>query len=398
MSYIQATYKFPTKPGFSEKKAEGIALGMTVGSWTELTEIDQQQLLRHKGRVISVSEVEEENTLYAKATVEYPSVNFSNDLPAILTTVFGKLSLDGQIRLENLAFSTDLAKQFPGPRYGVKGIRDLLGVYERPLLMSIFKGVIGRDQAYLNAQLEAQCYGGMDLVKDDEILFENELTPFPTRIKEGNKITTKADEETGHRTLYAVNLTGRSTDLLDKARWAKEAGADALLFNVHAYGLDLLQAIREDEQVQLPIMAHPAVAGALSGSATHGIDYSITLGTLIRAAGADFSLFPSPYGSVALPLKDVQSIVSKLAEENVWKPSFSVPSAGIHPGLVPTLVNDFGIDQIINAGGGIHGHPQGALAGVKSFKQALQATLSGESLEDAASKHAELKEALQLWG
>ncbi|QPC46136.1 2,3-diketo-5-methylthiopentyl-1-phosphate enolase [Mangrovibacillus cuniculi] len=398
MSYIQATYKFPTKVGGTERKAEGIALGMTVGSWTDLTEMDQQQLLRHKGRVVSVTEVEEDSNLFGIAIIEYPTVNFSPDLPAILTTIFGKLSLDGQIRLQNISFSSGLAEQFPGPRYGVKGIRDILGVYDRPLLMSIFKGVIGRNQAYLNQQLEAQCYGGMDLVKEDEILFENELTPFVTRIKEGNRITKKAYEETGHRTLYAVNLTGRSTDLLNKARWANEAGADVLLFNVHAYGLDLLQAIREDEEVHLPIMAHPAVAGAMSGSSTHGIDYSISLGTFIRAAGADFSLFPSPYGSVALPFQDVQNIVSKLSEENVWKPTFAVPSAGIHPGLVPTLVKDFGVDQIINAGGGIHGHPQGALAGVKSFKQALHATLAGESLENAASKHRELKEALQLWG
>ena len=44
---------------------------------------------------------------------------------------------------------------------------------------------------------------------------------------------------------------------------------------------------------------------------------------------------------------------------------FPVPSAGIHPGMVPNLVADFSMDHVINAGGGIHGHPDGAKVAVK---------------------------------
>ncbi|MFP3381755.1 2,3-diketo-5-methylthiopentyl-1-phosphate enolase, partial [Bacillus sp. SIMBA_069] len=73
-------------------------------------------------------------------------------------------------------------------------------------------------------------------------------------------------ETTGHRTLYAVNLSGKTFDLLDKAKQAAEAGADALLFNVHTYGLDVLQALSEHDHIKLPIMAHPAYSGALASS------------------------------------------------------------------------------------------------------------------------------------
>ncbi|MFP3473178.1 hypothetical protein R0J90_24260, partial [Micrococcus sp. SIMBA_144] len=76
--------------------------------------------------------------------------------PAVLTTVFGKLSLDGEVKLVDLEFSDDLKKTYPGPRFGIDGIRELTGVKERPLLMSIFKGVIGRDLSYLENQLKAQ--------------------------------------------------------------------------------------------------------------------------------------------------------------------------------------------------------------------------------------------------
>ena len=49
--------------------------------------------------------------IYVKVTrgiikIEYPLLNFSPDLPAILTTTFGKLSLDGEVKLIDLTFQT----------------------------------------------------------------------------------------------------------------------------------------------------------------------------------------------------------------------------------------------------------------------------------------------------
>ena len=158
--------------------------------------------------------------------------------------------------------------------------------------MSIFKGVIGRDMEDLKEQLRLQALGGVDFIKDDEILFESPLAPFEDRIKEGKKILKETYEETGHRTLYAVNLTGRTFDLKDRARKAAELGADALLFNVFAYGLDVMQSLAEDPEIPLPIMAHPAVSGAMTSSPDYGFSHSLLLGKLNRYAGADLSLFP----------------------------------------------------------------------------------------------------------
>ncbi len=57
--------------------------------------------------------------------IEYPLLNFSPDLPAILTTTFGKLSLDGEVKLIDLTFSEELKEHFPGPKFGIDGIRNL---------------------------------------------------------------------------------------------------------------------------------------------------------------------------------------------------------------------------------------------------------------------------------
>lgn len=408
MSEIIATYLVHDKKGNLEKKAEGIALGLTVGSWTDLPLLDQQQLKKHKGRVVQVTEVNSSDRVnqYLKAPVTrgiiqiaYPSINFSNDLPAILTTVFGKLSLDGEIKLLDLEFSEGLKRHFPGPKYGVEGIRQLTGVKNRPYVMSIFKGVIGRDLTYLENQLREQALSGVDFIKDDEILFENELTPFEERIRTGRRVLESVFEETGHRALYAVNLSGKTFDLREKAKRAVELGADILLFNVFAYGLDVLQSLVEDRDIKIPFMAHPAVSGASTPSEFYGISNELLLGKLVRYAGADFSLFPSPYGSVALPKEEALGISQALTiKDDKIKATLPVPSAGIHPGLVPLLYQDFGLDSVINAGGGVHGHAYGAIGGGKAFRQAVDAVLQDQSLASYAASHKELEWALNQWG
>jgi 2,3-diketo-5-methylthiopentyl-1-phosphate enolase len=398
MNELIATYSLKDLKGNALKKAEEIALGLTVGSWTELPLLEQNQLKKHKGKVVSIEEnIVNEGEAIVK--IAYPYLNFSADLPAILVTTFGKLSLDGKVKLLDLEFPIALKKAFPGPRFGISGIREKVNVFDRPLLMSIFKGVIGRNLDYLSNQLSHQALGGVDLVKDDEILFENELTPFVDRILAGKQVLNTTFEETGHRTLYAVNLTGRSSTLRDKARLAADLGADVLLFNVFAYGLDILQELREDNQIGLPIMAHPAVSGAFLSANEYGFSHSLFLGKLLRYAGADFSLFPSPYGSVALQKETTLSIKKELLKEDEsYKSTFPVPSAGIYPGLVPLLINDFGMDSVINAGGGVHGHPAGAIAGGKAFRQAIEVILKGQTLLEGVDFHPELKTAIELWG
>lgn len=177
-----ATYRLHDDHADFRKKAQSIAIGMTVGSWTELPQAQREAMQKHLGEVISVEVNEAEGIAagerYADITIGYPDVNFSRDIPALLVTVFGKISMDGRIKLTKLGFSDGFLSAFPGPKFGLNGVRDLLGVHDRPLLMSIFKSVIGLDADELREQFIRQALGGVDLIKDDEILFENKLTPI----------------------------------------------------------------------------------------------------------------------------------------------------------------------------------------------------------------------------
>jgi 2,3-diketo-5-methylthiopentyl-1-phosphate enolase len=426
MGYTIAKYLVQDKSGHFEKKAEQIAVGMTVGSWTELPETKKASMQKHLGHVVSVETIApapngEPRGLIA---IAYPDINYSPDIPALLTTVFGKVSMDGKIRLVDLTLSAEFISRFKGAKFGIAGMRERLGVHGRPLLMSIFKSCIGHDLPALVEQFRLQALGGVNLIKDDEIFFENQLAPFDKRLPACLEAAREVEQETGHPVHYAINLTGRTDELKDKAKRAAEKGATVFLLNVLTYGFDVLQSLAEDPEIPVPIMAHPAMAGAFYPPQEYGIAASVILGRLMRLAGADMVLYPSPYGSVALEKEEALKVADMLREDWTYseaevgtgaelvtgqgttnkrtvpdlRPVFPVPSAGIHPGLVPLLVRDFGTDFIVNAGGGIHGHPGGATAGGKAFNQAIDAVMAGQTLDEAAETNHELNLALEKWG
>jgi 2,3-diketo-5-methylthiopentyl-1-phosphate enolase len=392
--YITVSYLTEAKDLY--KKAESIAVGMTVGSWTDLPLARQEMLAPYLGTVGSVTITSERNgLLQGIISIQYPVGNITPDIPSLLTTVFGKLSMDGKIKLIDIDFPPSLLQQFPGPKFGIAGIRKILNIHDRPLLMSIFKSCLGLPLRELEAQFAAQVEGGVDLVKDDEIFFVDDKAPLSTRLASYKRII----EAAGRPVLYAANLTGPVHQLVDKAKYAIENGANCLLLNVLPYGFDILHRLAADPAITVPLMAHPAMAGAFYSASEYGIASPLLLGKLMRIAGADMILYPSPYGSVALERDEALAIARHARESNnVHKSAFPVPSAGIHPGLVAKLYEDFGTDTIVNAGGGVHGHPGGAADGARAFRAAIDTVVQGLPLAEGAKNNQPLAIALEKWG
>jgi len=77
---------------------------------------------------------------------------------------------------------------------------------------------------------------------------------------------------------------------------------------------------------------------------------------------------------------------------------FPVLSAGIHPGIVPKALADYGQEVILNAGTGIMDHPDGPAAGVQAFFEALESLKQGKSFELETVPSGSLRRALEKWG
>lgn len=358
-------------PDKLEKAARQIAVGQTIGT-SQASEV--AQLKPFMAEVAGIEELPDagDGVRHARIRVAFPARVVESDLGTLLAVTFGKLSMAGAIRLVDMEIPDSLAARFGGPRHGVEGIRRLTGVPDGPLLMAIFKPCLGVPAEMLGEMLYTQAVAGVNLVKDDEVLSDTNLDTARHRLEACLKAARKAEAETGNKTLYAINLSGPAEELLDRARTLAADGATALLVNYLCYGLPLLNALRR--AVDIPLVAHPSLAGAFYGSPIHGVAPCVLFGTLPRLAGADLVLFPSPYGSVALPEADAMVVSDALRQPNGGlKPSLPVPSAGIQADMVPRMIRDFGPDVVINAGTGIHDHPEGSLAGARHFVGQIRA-------------------------
>jgi 2,3-diketo-5-methylthiopentyl-1-phosphate enolase len=61
-------------------------------------------------------------------------------------------------------------------------------------------------------------------------------------------------------------------------------------------------------------------------------------------------------------------------------------------------MNDVGYDALLGVGAGIHGHPMGPTAGAIAFRKAIDATMKGTPIREAAQSSEELRVSLEKWG
>ena len=73
-------------------------------------------------------------------------------------------------------------------------------------------------------------------------------------------------------------------------------------------------------------------------------------------------------------------------------------SSRLRPAKVHAELAALGTEIVLQAGGGIHGHPDGTRAGAAAMRQAVDAFLAGMSAEEYAKTHPELARALAAWG
>jgi 2,3-diketo-5-methylthiopentyl-1-phosphate enolase len=208
----------------------------------------------------------------------------------------------------------------------------------------------------------------------------------------------KAYQVKGEPTLYAVNITDRADRLLENAKRAIDAGANALMINYLTQGLSTVRCLAENPDINLPILVHLDFSGVLYANPYGGLSSHLVLGKLARLVGADMIVYPIESGKYRLLDERYRQIAYDLVLPfHHIKRTFPIPAGGLHPGLVPKIIDDLGYDVVISAGGAIHGHPMGAIAGARAFRQAIDAVMSKTLLEEYAKEHKELKSALEKW-
>jgi ribulose-bisphosphate carboxylase large chain len=151
------------------------------------------------------------------------------------------------------------------------------------------------------------------------------------------------------------------------------------------------------QDFKLVIHAHRAGHAAFTKNTLHGISMR-TIAKVARIIGVDQLHVGTVVGKMSETKAEVLDNIDALKMEmHGLKPVMPVASGGLHPRLVPALMETFGKDVVIQAGGGIHGHPDGTIAGAKAMRQAVDAVMKKKSLKEYAKTHKELQIALETW-
>ena len=250
--------------------------------------------------------------------------------------------------------------------------------------------------------------GGCDLVKDDENLSSQKFNPFEKRAAKTLEMCDKAAEEIGENKGYLINVTSEAMTMLNRADLVKELGGKFVMHDIITAGFSSLETLRKN--CKLGIHAHRAMHGAFTENPDHGLSM-MCVADFARMAGVDSLHIGTGIGKMRGGKREVGEINEEIESKRVgktkhrleqnWaemKPVFSVCSGGIYPGHVPYLMKNFGKDIIIQAGGGCHGHPNGTRVGATAMRQAVDATMEGDSLNEYGKSHKELMDALEFWG
>jgi 2,3-diketo-5-methylthiopentyl-1-phosphate enolase len=383
-----------------------LAIEQSTGTWVPVPGETPEVRCQHVAKVIGVYEMPDyEATVPPNlqtrqwfVQVAYPEVNIGEQIPMLLTTVVGNISMGGDIKLVDIRLSKKYVDGFQGPKFGINGIREILGVPRRPLLNNMIKPCTGYTCEVGAELFRRAAAGGCDIVKDDELIADASFNSLLERVRRYMEIEKQLYEETGEHTLYTVNVTDKIPKVFENARRAVELGVNALMVNYLAVGFPVLQALAEDPAINVPILAHMDVAGALYMSPYHGLSSHLVLGKLPRLAGADVVVIPAPFGKASVIDYKFKNVARNLSFPLYnLKPTFPMPSGGITPSMVPQVVAALGNDIVIGSGGGIHAHPQGPVAGGKAFRQAIDATMQGIPISEYAKEHEELAIALKEW-
>jgi len=379
--------------GISMKEAAGgVAAESSVGTWTELTTV-KPYIDKLAARVFNI-----EGSI---AKIAYPQElfepgNMPNILSSIAGNVFGLRALEN-LRLIDIDFPSKLVKSFKGPKFGIEGIRRLLKVYDRPLVGTIIKPKLGLKTADHAKVAYEGWIGGCDIVKDDENLSSQGFNPFEERVAKTLEARDRAEKETGEKKVYMVNITAETEQMLKRAELVLDHGGEYVMVDILTCGFAALQTLR-NQDFKLVIHAHRAGHAAFTKNPKHGISMKV-IAKVARMIGVDQLHVGTVVGKMFETKDEVRENCEALKTEmSGLKPVLPVASGGLHPGLVPSLMELFGKDFVIQAGGGIHGHSGGTVAGAKAMRQAVDATLQGVPLKEYGRTHKELETALRIWG
>ena len=409
--YITLEYYFETDKNPYEVAAH-LCQEQSTAQWKRV-DVDEDFRPIFASKIISVEQntrielfVDEENPGEEENTkkgwwvkIAYPYINFGARIPNLITAFCGEGSFHSfgmkTIKLMDVHFPDSFLDLFEGPRFGVKGVRDMLEVYHRPLNLGVIKPNIGLPSEPF-AELGYKAWlGGLDIVKDDELLCDTPINPTEKRMSLLGAYRMRAEKETGKKKIYLANITDEVDRMEELYALAINSHTNAVMINGMTTGLSIVRVLAK--KGQLPLVSHFDFIAPFTQKRTFGVHLKVVT-KLQRLAGYDVQIFQGLGDRMHTSVMDVllafQACVEPMGH---LYPSLPVPGGSQWAGSLKSLYELFkSIDFGIVPGRAVFSHPMGPGAGATALLQGWEAFEKGVPIYEYALTHEELNQAILM--
>jgi len=412
MERIFATYLVET-PFAIEKAAAVLAGEQSSGTFVEVPGETAELKQRFAARVEKITPLESvsEPSLpgrkggpnafnRAEIVVSWSLENMGYNLPAIVSTIQGNLYELAQftgLKLMDVTWPGSFARHFAGPKHGIAGTRKLTGVQGRPLIGTIIKPSIGLSPEQTADMVKVLAGGGIDFVKDDELMVNPPHSPFDERVDAVMRVINDHADRTGKKVMYAFNISDELDAMHRHYEKIVRAGGTAAMISVNSVGLTATKKLCDIGT--LAIHGHRNGWGMLNRHPLLGIEFP-AYQKIWRLAGVD-QLHVNGIANKFWENDDsvMRSIASCIQSSANGMAILPVVSSGQWGGQAPeTYRRTQTVDLLYLAGGGIMAHPDGAAAGVRSLRTWWQAAVEGLDATQAVQKYPELAVSVTKFG
>ncbi|WP_373523663.1 ribulose-bisphosphate carboxylase large subunit family protein [Aquiflexum sp.] len=413
MNRLTATYWLETD--FPLEKAIAIMAGeQSTGTFVKIPGESQELMDKYAARVESIEliQVVDSYSLHngkrtngpiqqAMVRLSWPFENIGYNLSILLATVAGnlfELAPFSGLKLLTIDFPESFKEHYPGPKFSIAGTYKQIGIKDRPVIGTIIKPSVGLDPETTAQQVSTLIEGGLDFIKDDELMSSSTYNVFEKRVDACMKVINNYAQKTGKKPMYAFNISGTTSEMLKRHDYVLGKGGTCIMVNLLWAGLSSIEEVSLHSQ--LPIHGHRNGWGIFSRNPAVGIAYS-AMSKIWRMAGVDHL---HTNGLRNKFCESDESVIKsiKACQTPIWAGSdraMPVVSSGQWAGQAFDTYKAVGNPELMYlCGGGIMGHPDGIKAGIDSVKQAWQAAIDGLSIEEARQQYQAVDKAFKYFG
>jgi ribulose-bisphosphate carboxylase large chain len=371
--YYIATYQMESSTNLKDA-AWNLAIGQSVGNPSVRNEWETDELFENHSCIIIGDERSLELDNQGNVHIAFPVANTdweTDGISHMLCQLMGghvDIDIITKCRLINLELPNTVKRHFLGPKFGLSGFRKLTGQYDKPLFGSIVKPKIGITPEVLLEMVKEMVDGGVDFIKEDEIMSNPACAPLERRVD----IIANYLAKQSRKIVFCHTINADPHVIVDRVKRVHELGGNGVHINVFS-GLGVYNSIRK---MDLPLFLHFQKSGdKVFTDKNHR--FSISWPVICQLAtmmGVD-TIQTGMMGGYSNDDPDEITHCLRILRAGNTTPALS---CGMHPGLVDKITELAGIDFLSNVGGAVHGHPGGTVAGARAMRQAIDKTYGDE--------------------